>query len=503
MQSVYFSEDHHQFRESVRQFFAAEADPEAWERAGRIPREIWRKMGELGYLGVNFPERHGGSDADFFYSVVFLEELGRVGLGGFSAAVAVQQYMATTHIYRFGGEDLKKRYLEPSIRGELVGALAISEPDAGSDVAAIRTRAVRDGDSYVVNGAKVFITNGVDGDFVTAAVKTGADDSGGVSLLVIDRDTPGFSATPMRKMGWRCSDTGELTFENVRVPVANLIGEPNRGFHYIMQGFQLERLAAALTSLGGSDLSMALALDYIGQRRAFGRPIGKFQTIRHRLADLAAELEAARQLVYHACWRYSQGLDATRECAMAKLAATELGKTVADACLQCFGGYGYMEEYAIARLYRDARVATIVGGTSEIMREIIAKIDIDGVRYGAGDAGEPAAASADEGPALVDIFRSLPDRYRGDADLAMLVHFNFEQDGGGAYTVSIHDGACKVAEGLTGEADCAVTAAGSVYRDIELGRTSPETAYMTGKLQVSNIPLVMRFIKSFKKLDAT
>jgi len=503
MASVYFTEEHEQFREQARQFFAQSVDAEAWEASGRIPRAFWRKMGELGYLGINVAEAYGGAEADFFYSAVFLEELGRMGMGGLSAAVGVQQFMAHRHIELFGSDDLKQRFLAPSARGEKVGALAVSEPDAGSDVAAIRTRAVRDGDQYVVNGAKVFITNGVDGDFVTVAARTGSvEDRGGVSLLVVERDTPGFSARPMRKLGWHCSDTGELTFEDARVPAANLIGEEGQGFYYLMQCFQLERLVAALTAIGGADFCMETTLAYIKQRQAFGRPISKFQVLRHRLAELATELEAARQLTYHACWLHQRGELGARECSMAKLKAAELGVTIADACLQCFGGYGFMEEYPLARMYRDARGGTIAGGTSEIMKEIIAKIEIDGERYestkdaAAGDAGAA-------GPELAEIFAGLPARFRGEPDQSMRVHFDFAEDDAGAYTVALADGQCTVAAGLTGEADCVVKTAGAVYRAIELGRTSPETAFMNGQIQVSDIPAMMAFIKSFKRLDDT
>ena len=382
MQSIYFNEEHHQFRQHVAEFLQKEVDGPAWEKEKRIPKSIWRRMGELGYLGINFPEELGGSDADFFYSVAFLEEVGRTGLGGFAAAVGVQQYMATAHIQKFGSAELKQKYCGGSIRGELVGALAISEPDAGSDVAALRTRAHEDGDHFVINGSKTFITNGVYGDFVTVAVRTEEQPgTAGLSLLVVDADIPGFSARPLDKMGWYCSDTGELTFEDVRVPKSHLIGQAGMGFYYIMECFQLERLVAALTSNGGSLNCLDMTHAYIRKREAFGKSLSRYQVLRHRLVDLHTELTAARELTNHACWQHDRGLHAVDACSMAKLKSCELSIEIADACLQCFGGYGYMEEYPIARAYRDARVSTIVGGTSEIMREILAKTLIDGVTY--------------------------------------------------------------------------------------------------------------------------
>jgi alkylation response protein AidB-like acyl-CoA dehydrogenase len=501
VRSIYFEDEHEQFRQAVRSFFQKEVDAEAWERERRIPREIWRKMGELGYLGISFAEAYGGTAADFFYSVVFLEELGRTGLGGFSAAVGVQQYMATAHIYKFGSEALKQRYVSASIGGERVGALAISEPDTGSDVAAIRTRARRSGDEWVISGTKTFITNGVRGDFATVAVKTGGADEDALSLIVVDRETPGFSAKPLDKMGWHCSDTGELTFEDVRVPADHLIGQEGKGFYYIMNCFQLERLVAALTAIGGADLCLAITLDYLKQRQAFGRPISKFQIIRHGLAELHSELEACRQLTYHACWRYARDLPAVEQCSMAKLRTTELGKRIADQCLQWFGGYGYMEEYPIARLYRDARVGTIVGGTSEIMREILAKMIIDGARYepaAGGDTGNETALKV----GLGEIMNSLPDRFLQSSQLKARVHFDLSGHDGGQYTVTVGE-SCTLEKGLVGEPDCAVETTAALYRDLELGRQTPQAAYLSGTLKVSDPDLMMRFLKSFKKFTPT
>lgn len=393
MRSPYFTEEHQVFRETVQQFLEKEVTPYAnqWETEERIPREIWLKMGEQELLGIPFPENYGGSNADFFFSVVFLEALGALTPGGFAAAVGVHVYIALSYIHQFGSDMLKAYYLPAGIRGEKIGSLAVTEPDAGSDVAAIRTRARREGDGYILNGAKTFITNGVYGDFIIVAAKTDPEaGTGGISLLLVDSDSPGVRASKLKKIGWHCSDTAEITFENVRVPASNLLGKENMGFYYLMEMFQLERLVAAITAMAGADYCLDLTLNYISQREAFGKPLSRFQAIRHSLSDLATEVEAARQLTYYASWLYQQKFPAVRQCSMAKLYTTELAKRVADTCLQFFGGYGYMDEYLISRMYRDARVGTIVGGASEVMREIISKLLIDRVEY-QNREGESAA----------------------------------------------------------------------------------------------------------------
>ncbi|RMH85138.1 MAG: hypothetical protein D6681_16285 [Calditrichaeota bacterium] len=384
MKSPYFTEEHKLFRQSVREFVEREIAPhvDAWEAEERIPREIWRKMGAQGLLGIGYPETVGGTEADFFYSVVLLEELARGGAAGFAAAVAVHVYVALTYLHRFGSPELQEAYLRPGIAGEKIGALAITEPNTGSNVAAIRTRAVQEGDHYRLNGAKTFITNGVYGDFLIVAARTDAGDGPeGISLLVVDRRAPGVEARPLKKIGWHCSDTAEISFDDVRVPVSRLLGEAHQGFYYLMDCFQLERLAAAILAVAGAEVCLEETLRYITKREAFDRPLATFQVIRHALADLSTEIEAARQLTYHAAWRYDQGEPAVRECTMAKLYATELARKTADTCLQYFGGYGYMAEYPISRMFRDARVGTIVGGASEIMREILARIVVEGREF--------------------------------------------------------------------------------------------------------------------------
>ncbi|WP_019989103.1 acyl-CoA dehydrogenase family protein [Rudanella lutea] len=389
--SLYFSDDHDLFRQSVRQFIQTEVVPntEAWETARRIPLSIFERMGQLGYLGLPYPEAYGGSDADFWYSVVFLEELARCGMGGFTTAVSVHEYMAVNHLAKAGSPALKEKYLVPAIAGQKVAALAITEPDAGSDVSAIRTVARRQvnadtgAEEYVISGAKTFISNGTYGDFVTLTARTNTEGAAqnGLSLIVVDLDSPGITRTKLNKMGWHSSDTAEIRFDEVRVPVTNLIGQENMGFYYLMESLQLERLVAAIMAVSGADLALSWTLQYIQEREAFGKPIGAFQAIRHKIADVATEIEMARQFVYHTCWLYTQGEVVVKECSMAKLYTSEMQKRVVDTCLQFFGGYGYMDDYPISRAYRDARVGTIAGGSSEIMREIIAKIVIDAVGY--------------------------------------------------------------------------------------------------------------------------
>ena len=384
--SLYFTDEHELFRQSVRQFIQKEVVPhtEAWEAARRIPVSVFQRMGELGFLGLPFPEQYGGSGADFWFSVVFLEELARCGMGGFTTAVSVHEYMAINHIFKAGNAETKQKYLVPAILGEKVAALGITEPDTGSDVSAIRTTAIltESGDEYIINGAKTFISNGTYGDFITLTVKTKPESgASGISLIVVDLDSPGITRTKLNKMGWHSSDTAEIRFDEVRVPAQNLVGQENKGFYYLMESLQLERLVAAVMAVSGAELALDWTLQYLQEREAFGKKIGTFQAIRHKIADVATEIEVAKQFVYHTCWLFSQGDSVVKECSMAKLYTSEMQKRVVDTCLQFFGGFGYIEDYPIARAYRDARVGTIAGGTSEIMREIIAKIVVDTVAY--------------------------------------------------------------------------------------------------------------------------
>jgi acyl-CoA dehydrogenase len=529
MSHQYFTEEHELFRQSVKQFIDQEVKPHInkWEKEEKIPRAIFTRMGELGFLGINFSEKYGGTDNAFWYSVVYLEELAKAGFAGLGAAVSVHQYMATNHIALAGSEELKQRYLPKSITGEYIGSIAITEPGAGSDVANIRTTAVREGDHFIINGSKTFITNGVYGNFVTVACKTDPSaDMAGISLIVVDTGTPGYTSNKLDKMGWKSSDTGELFFDNVKVPISNLVGNEGQGFFYIMGSFQLERLIAGILAVAGSEDTISLALKYMEERSAFNKPLNKFQVLRHKLVDLITETEVIKQFVYHCCWLQANGHFAVKECSMAKLKATELSKTVVDECLQVFGGYGYMSEYPIERAYRDARIGTIVAGTSEIMKEIIAKTVIDKINYEStyetmrAAANQPMAHEtpkqsttdtpkntvtiAVENPTTArEILYSLPSRLRPEkleADTTGIFHF--KMDGEGDFTITLKDGVLEVEEGLIGEPSCEIKAKAKDYVDIELGKTNPQMAFMMGKIKISNIGLMMKFMGLFKRLSA-
>ena len=384
MTNYYFNEDHEIFRQGLKDFFAKEVIPniEKWEEEQRIPKEVFKKFGDMGYLGLNYPEKYGGMDADFFYSVVFVEELSKVFSGGVMAAFSVQQFMSSPYLAKHGSDFIKEKYLTKAISGEAICSIAITEPNAGSDVANIKTTAIKDGDHYIVNGSKTFITSGVYGDVLITVVKTDPKEGfNGISLLVIDRHSEGVSATKLKKLGWHASDTAELAFDNVKVPVENLLGEENQGFFYLMGGLQLERLVGAIGGYAGSEAALDYSLQYMSEREAFGRSINKFQVLRHRVAQMSSEIESIKYFVYHCCRLHADNEYAVKECSMAKLLGTELSDKVMTQCLQFFGGYGYMEEYKMARMFRDSRIGTIGGGTSEIMREIIAKMIIDDKSY--------------------------------------------------------------------------------------------------------------------------
>lgn len=372
-----FEEEHHAFRRTVRAVVDRELRPHAraWEEQGEFPRELFRRFGELGFLGLKYPESYGGTDAGPLFEAVLLEELGRCGSGGVSAGLGAQFTISTGPIHLFGTHEQKLRFLAPAIRGEKIGALGITEPNAGSDVAGLLTTARRDGDHYVVNGAKTYITNGVRADFVVLAVKTDPTAGHrGLSMLIVERGTPGFTvARKLDKLGWRASDTAELVFEDCRVPQENLLGEEGQGFAQIMGNFQWERLSLALGAVGAAQEILETALEFVKQRRAFGKAVSEFQVVRHRLAEMATDLECARQLTYHALRLHAGGEYAIAQTSMAKKVATEMCCRLADQALQLHGGAGYMMEYDIQRHWRDARLGPIGGGTSEIMNEIIAK----------------------------------------------------------------------------------------------------------------------------------
>ncbi len=376
----YFTAEHEAFRRTVRRFVETEINPhvEEWETARLWPaHNLLRKMGDLGLLGLSYPEEYGGGGVDYWYNVVLLEELGRADCAAVPMGIAVHTDMATPALAEFGSEELKRRFLAPAIAGEMVSAIGVSEPDAGSDVASIRTRAAADGNDYVINGAKMWITNGTQADFITLLARTGGERGfRGMSLIVVPTTTPGFSVSrKLEKMGNHASDTAILTFEDVRVPRANRIGEEGMGFILQMKQFQKERLAGALMSTAGMEKIVRMTVDYTRGRQAFGRPLLDNQWIHFRLAELLTEIEALRQLNYHCVRLLVAGEDLTKEVSMAKLKAGRLAREVADACLQFHGGMGYVEEYPMARYFRDARLLSIGGGADEIMLGIIAKYE--------------------------------------------------------------------------------------------------------------------------------
>jgi acyl-CoA dehydrogenase len=372
-----FSEEHEAFRRTVRAVVDRELLPHArkWEAEGEFPRSLFKRFGELGFLGLKYPEEYGGANAGFLFEAILLEELGRCGSGGVAAGVGAQCVISTGPLHLFGTDEQKRRFLAPAIAGDKIGALGITEADAGSDVAGIRTTARLDGDFYVVNGAKTYITNGVRADFVVLAVKTQPSAGHkGLSLLIVEQGTPGFTVSrKLEKLGWRSSDTAELAFQDCRVPRANLLGEEGQGFYLIMGNFQWERLSLALGAVGSAQDILEQTLAFVRERRTFGKPLGEHQVVRHKLAEMATDLEAARQLTYHALRLHAGGEHAVAQTSMAKKVATEMCCRLADQALQLHGGAGYMMEYDVQRHWRDARLGPIGGGTSEIMNEIIAK----------------------------------------------------------------------------------------------------------------------------------
>ena len=373
-----FSEEHDLFRRSVRTFVEKEITPNAleWEAAGEAPRALFEKMGELGYVGVRLSEECGGSGLDLWYTTILIQEMVRCGSIGVPVSIMAHAEFGTKLIDRAGSSYLKETYVRPAAAGKMIAALGVSEPNAGSDVAALQTRAERDGDYYVVNGAKTFITNGTIADFVTTAVRTGGPGHSGISLLVIPTDTPGFSvASRLRKIGTHASDTGELVFEDCRVSAANLLGEESGGFPLIMMGFETERLVLSVMICAQMRLMWEEARRYGHEREAFGQPLLGFQTWRHRLADVVTTIRAAEALSYEAIDLYVKGEPCNSEVSMAKLFAAESSRKVAAECAQIFGGNGYMEEFLIGRLQRDALAFTIGAGSSEIMRELIARAE--------------------------------------------------------------------------------------------------------------------------------
>ena len=390
-----FTDEHEELRESVGRFVSSEIAPhvDAWEEAREFPRELFIRCGELGFLGLKFPDRYGGQGGDALHDAVWIEELSRAGgSGGVAAGLNAHAQIAMPPVFNFGTEEQRQRWLVPGIRGDLVGALGITEPGAGSDVAGLRTHARKVPGGYVVNGSKTFITNGVRADFLVCAVKTTeAGGHHGISFLVLERGMPGYEvARKLEKMGWHASDTGELSFTDVEVPEDNRLGAENEGFYLIMANFQWERLSMAIGAVGGMRKVFDATIAYAKEREAFGRPIGRFQVIRHKFAEMATTIEASRAITYNALRLFRAGHDSSagetdprkvieatagslREVTMAKLFTQRALLDVADECLQIHGGYGYMREYGIERAVRDARLGPIGGGTDEVMKEILGR----------------------------------------------------------------------------------------------------------------------------------
>ena len=371
-----FTEEHDRLRESIARFVATELAPHAeeWERT-TFPDWVFRRMGELGFLGLSVPERYGGQGGDYYCNIVLAEEMIGCDCGGLAMGVAVHTDMATPPILAFGTEEQKQRYLAPAMRGEKIACIGITEPDAGSDVAGIKTRAVRDGDGWVINGSKTYITNGHRADFIVLLART--DDAAGYdgfTVFIVDMDLPGVvRERKLEKLGMHASDTALLAFQDVRVPDEAVLGEVGKGFYHIMWELQGERLIGAAGCVAGAQRAFDKTLQFAKERTAFGRPIGRFQVTRHKFAEMATKIESARQLVYTTAWRFAQGEYPVREISMAKLHAARVAVEVADECLQIHGGAGYMKEYGIERMWRDVRLNRIGAGTDEIMLEVIGR----------------------------------------------------------------------------------------------------------------------------------
>ncbi|CAL2112252.1 Butyryl-CoA dehydrogenase [Tenacibaculum sp. 190130A14a] len=381
---MYFTEEHEAFRDSFRDFLQKEVVPhiEKWEKDGTVERFIWKKFGEMGYFGLNQPEEYGGLNLDLFYTVIFLEELQKINSGGFAANMWAHAYLAMTHVNKEGDDRIKAEYLTPSIDGEKIGCLCITEPFGGSDVAGMRTTAIKKDNTYVINGSKTFITNGVYSDYLVVAAKTNPEDKHkGMSIFIVDRDTPGISSTKLDKLGWRASDTAEIAFDNVVIPAENLMGEEGKGFPYIMQHFALERLVMGVNAHARAEYAVDYVLQYMSEREAFGKTLDKFQALRHKVAEMASRVDMCKEYNYSITKRLNDGQYVVKEASMSKLLSTKMADEVIYDALQLLGGYGYMEEYPMARLLRDSRLGPIGGGTSEILKEIIAKMVIDKKEY--------------------------------------------------------------------------------------------------------------------------
>lgn len=377
---LYFTKEHELVRKAVRDFVNKEINPnvDEWEEEGTIPlHNIFKKMGELGFLGIRYDTEYGGEGMDYWYELVFLEEINRINCGGVPLAITVQTSMATPAIAEFGSEYLKKTYLKPAIQGDLVAAIAVTEPDAGSDVSALKTTAIRDGDHYILNGSKTYITNGTQADFLTLLAKTSEEPGYHCfGLFVVPTDLPGFSVSKkLDKLGCRSSDTAELFFDNMKIPAENLIGEEGEGFIQQMKQFQHERFTALVSAYIKSRKIIKETVEYLKKRVVFGKPLITKQVLRHQFADWLAEAEALEQLTHHIVRMKMNRRDVSKEVSMGKLLAAKLLQSVADGCLQMFGGSGFINEMPISRSFRDSKLISVGGGANEIMREIIIKME--------------------------------------------------------------------------------------------------------------------------------
>jgi len=384
MSNTYFTEEHQLFRESLKDFLQKEVVPhiDKWEETGTIERFIWKKFGEMGYFGLATPEEYDGLGLDLFYTAILLEELQKINSGGFAAAIWAHVYLAMTHLNKNANDDQRLRYLVPSIQGEKIGCLGVTEPFGGSDVAGMRTTAIRKGDHYIINGSKTFITNGVYGDYIVLAAKTDPTmGNKGISIFIVDLKSEGVTANKLNKLGWRASDTAELAFDNVIVPAENLMGGEGKGFGFIMEAFALERLVMGINAHARAEYALDYALQYMSERETFGKPISQYQALRHRYVDLYADMDMCKQYNYSVLHRMEQGEYVVKEATISKLKSTKMADEVIYSCLQFLGGYGYIEDYPLARMLRDSRLGPIGGGTSEILKEIISKIVIDKKEY--------------------------------------------------------------------------------------------------------------------------
>ena len=372
--SPFFTAEHAAFRDTVRRFVRDEITPFAadWDEAETFPRELYCKAAAIGLLGLGFPQEYGGIDVDVFFHIVLSEELAAAGCGGVAASL-MSHSIGAPPIARFGSTELKRRVLPAILAGQAISALAITEPSGGSDVAALKTSARLDGDHYVVNGSKMFITSGMRADYYSVAVRTGGPGAAGVSLLLIERDRAGFTRTPLKKMGWWCSDTAALYFEDVRVPVANLIGEEGRGFKAIMANFNMERLGMAAQAVGYAQAAFDDALAWARERHTFGKPLLESQVIRHKLVDMQMRIEAARAYLYDCAWAVQQGQRPAARLAMLKNCATQAMQFCADQAVQILGGSGFMRGSRAERIYREVKVMMIGGGSEEIMKDLAAR----------------------------------------------------------------------------------------------------------------------------------